>query len=117
MGSKFFSERETFLFNLKPIFYDKKVQNKLTNLIPEQSLYMLKDKLDQINKISEESDNEIGSLDLINLKENKPARIIGQHRNIIWQLHFSPNSKYYSCSKFIRGLRIVKTENICSSKK
>ena len=34
------------------------------------------------------------SIKLINLKENKPARIIGQHRNIIWQLHFSPNSKY-----------------------
>ena len=70
-GRKIKNERETFLFNLKPIFYDKKVQNKLTNLIPEQSLYMLKDKLDQINKISEESDNEIGSLDLINLKENE----------------------------------------------
>jgi len=31
---------------------------------------------------------------VIDLQSNTPPKTIGRHNNIIWQLHFSPNSKY-----------------------
>ena len=80
-GRKIKNERGSFLSNLKPISYAEKIQNKLTNLIPEQALNILKDKLDQTNKLSGSSDNEIGSLDLINLQKNEVQQTLSNLLN------------------------------------
>ena len=34
------------------------------------------------------------TIKVIDLRTNTPPKTIGRHNNIIWQLHFSPNSKY-----------------------